>query len=82
MADTRSTIQRMYNTYFRMDSPIPYQIDDTGNYIYMRWSNDSNNPVFIRRVSINGSITQNDYTLALWANRTTATYQYNFDNIS
>lgn len=74
-------IKRLYSSYFRMDSPIPYQIDVAGNITYMRWSTDDTNPVFIRRVYVSGNITQNDYTIDLWSNRAAATYQYNFENM-
>ena len=79
---TQDTIARLYSSYFRMDSLVPYQIDNAGSDIYMRWSDDDVNPVFIRRTSINGNITQNDFAFDLWSNRTTATYAYNLPNIA
>lgn len=78
----RDIISRLCSSYFRMDSPIPYQVDVAGNITYMRWSDDDANPVFIRRVLISSYVTTNEFAYALWANRSTATYYYNLDNMS
>lgn len=75
-------ITRLYSSYFRLDSPIPYQIDTAGNIIYMRWSTDDTGKVFIRRVLVSGNITSNGYAYDVWANRSSATYYYNFDNMA
>jgi hypothetical protein len=74
-------IARLYSSYFRMDSPVPYQIDVAGNITYMRWSTNDMDPVFIRRVLVSGNSTFNEYTIDVWSNRSLATYTYNFENM-
>lgn len=69
---------REYNVYFRYDSPKPYQIVTSGNDVYMRWSTDDTNPIFIMRTNTNGGTVTNTYTIDVWSNRATATYFYDF----
>jgi len=76
----QETISRLCSSYFRLDSPIPYQIDADGDNIYMRWATSDTELVFIRKVNTTGNITTNTFTRALWANRATATYYFNLDN--
>lgn len=74
---------RLLNLYFRMDSPRPYQVEVGAQHVYMRWSTDNTNPIFILRIStdVNPLTTtyQYDYTIDTWARREVAHYIYNFN---
>lgn len=77
----QDTVSRLCSSYFRLDSPIPYQVDVDGGDVYMRWSTEDSEAVFIRRINTTGGLTTNSFTYALWSDRSTATYYYHLDNM-
>ena len=73
-------VQRLYQSTFRMDSPLPYQTEDDPDNarIFQRWTDDDVEEVFIKRIIITTDVNKKTYTTTyafdLWSNRVTATY--------
>lgn len=74
MSSIQEEISRQYNTFLKLNSPTPYQVNTSGDDTFIRWSPDNSNPVFIQKINASGNDVTITYTISLWGNRSTATY--------